>query len=134
MKSRVYVLSVLALLVVVLLAGQSRVRDWTKTQPPPPPMDLRTLSVPKSQVPQAELYSEADFRRRIDVLAREWNRWLDMRAEQDESEHTLDLAAICKERQQLEKITKLLDDLRTHRSSPCTRCPDDTKKDDTKKK
>jgi hypothetical protein len=127
MPIRALLLLLLLLVGGSLVFGQSRVRDWTKSQPPPPPMDLRTLHVPKGRMSEAERMLEADFARRIDQVAKEWNRWLDMRREQDEEEHTVDLKAICKERAQLEKVIKMMEALQKHRASPCSRCPDDMK-------
>ena len=127
MPFRIFLISLLLVGGVILVFGQAATRGMQPIQHPRP-MALGTLSVPASRVTEAERMLEADFHRRISQTLKEWNRWMEMRREQEQEEHTVDLKAICKERKQLEKVVKMVQALQQHGASPCTRCPDDSKK------
>lgn len=113
MKRNILLLVFTALL-CLYLAGQARV------VPPLPPMDLKGIRVPPSYEAIAAREYENDFNRKIDSFAKEWNKWLQMRAKRDKN--IVDLKAICKEKEQIENVAKLLGELQEHKASPCQRC------------
>jgi hypothetical protein len=118
---RICILTLLAIFGVILLAAQ------TESTYSRGPIDVKIL-VPASRAAEDAWIAEQDFRRRIDRVAKEWNRWLEMLSDQEKEQHTVDLKAICKESEQLEKVIKLITDLRSHPASPCTKCSDNVKK------
>lgn len=107
-------LLVFASFLCLILASQVR------EVPPLPPMDLKRIKVPPSYEAIAARDSESHFNRKIDSFAEEWNRWLQMRAKRDKN--IVDLKATCKEKKQIEKMAKLLEELQEHKASPCQRC------------
>lgn len=107
-------LIVFASVLCLILASQVR------EVPPLPPMDVRRIKVPPSYEAIAARDYETDFNRKIDSFGEEWNTWLKMRAKRDKN--IVDLKALCKEKEQIEKVAKLLAELQEHKASPCQRC------------